>query len=764
MSKLSFNIIVKDEEENLKRLLPLVKPYFDELVVVDTGSQDKSKEVAYEQGAIVVNFPWIDDFSAARNAALKHSKGDWVFWLDADDDVEGLEGLKGLIEAAPQSLGAYFMTYEYTIKDGRGITPQKRERLFRREWFQWEGRCHETAIPLKNCDKAFSNTIKVYHRATLEEREQSLERNLRILLKEYEENKDKTDPRTLYYLGNTFIGRGEYRKAGEFFTKYLEVGGWDEERFDSWWKMAECLRHQGEHNAAIYAGMEAAKLLPFRPEPYLVMGRVYKSWGDATGEESYFRKAIEWIETGMNKSIPETSRVVNMEMLTWIPLTELAACHLQLGDAEKARNYLEKAYRLSNDQAVLKDLIQVEDLYLGDKAIRDLLSFAQYLSDKEPDTLPKLVEAIPKELAIDARLIQLRNQYAAARAWGEREIAIFCGKAYEDWADPSALTGIGGSEEAVIYLSRELVKLGYKVTVFNSCGALAGVYKGVEYKPYYEFNPRDSFNILISWRMPGFFRNEFTAKQKYLWLHDVPSSDVVEIQDRVDKIIVLSEYHRSLLPDIPDEKFFITNNGIDPTQFKEVEKEPNTLFWGSSYDRGLQVMLEKIMPLVVKEVPDAKIHVAYGWNTFLKMRSNDPQAMSWKAYMDHLLAQSFVVHHDRLSHKKLAELMGKCQVWAYPTEFTEINCITLQKVQAAGCYPIVSNVGALPERVVSGEILPYTQIYKKEKAQKEFAKAIVKALKQKPQVDTARAKDDFSWSVTAKEWNELFSKEVCSIS
>ncbi|HEY9653910.1 MAG TPA: hypothetical protein V6C50_00320, partial [Crinalium sp.] len=83
--------------------------------------------------------------------------------------------------------------------------------------------------------------------------------------------------------------------------------------------------------------------------------------------------------------------------------------------------------------------------------------------------------------------------------WSDRSIVIYSSLPFHmgDWAPPSVLDGIGGSEEAVIYLSQELVKLGYEVTVFNPCSKLAGDYDGVSYRPQEQLNPDDQFNILI---------------------------------------------------------------------------------------------------------------------------------------------------------------------------------------------------------------------------------------------------------------------------
>ncbi|GAP95488.1 tetratricopeptide repeat protein [Leptolyngbya sp. NIES-2104] len=83
--RLSFCIIVKDEEENLPRCLSSVQGFVDEMIVLDTGSSDRTIEIAKSFGAQVHTFKWCNDFSAARNESLKYVQGDWVLVLDADE-------------------------------------------------------------------------------------------------------------------------------------------------------------------------------------------------------------------------------------------------------------------------------------------------------------------------------------------------------------------------------------------------------------------------------------------------------------------------------------------------------------------------------------------------------------------------------------------------------------------------------------------------------------------------------------------------------
>jgi glycosyltransferase involved in cell wall biosynthesis len=102
-------MIVKNEEANLAACLEPVADLFDEIIVVDTGSTDATRQIAQRFGAKVFDFPWCDSFSAARNECLRHATGEWIFWLDADDrlDEPNRDKLRALLASLGQDNAAY---------------------------------------------------------------------------------------------------------------------------------------------------------------------------------------------------------------------------------------------------------------------------------------------------------------------------------------------------------------------------------------------------------------------------------------------------------------------------------------------------------------------------------------------------------------------------------------------------------------------------------------------------------------------------------
>ena len=186
------------------------------------------------------------------------------------------------------------------------------------------------------------------------------------------------------------------------------------------------------------------------------------------------------------------------------------------------------------------------------------------------------------------------------------------------------------------------------------------------------------------------------------------------------------------------------------------------IIYTSSYDRGLQHLLE-MWPDIRKAVPDAELECFYGWQLFDKFYSNNPSSMMWKARVVELLGQDGIVAHGRLPQPELEEEMKTCGIWAYPTHFGEINCISAIKAQAFGCEPVVVNYAALKETVQFGRKVE-GDIYDDE-TKEEFKKQLIDALNN-PMSDEKRkemskwAVEKYAWSKIAREWSEEFKKEV----
>ncbi len=226
--RVSLCMIVKDEEANLADCLASVAGVVDEMIVVDTGSSDQTREVAANAGARVVDFAWVDDFAAARNESINHATGDWIFWLDADErlDLANREKLRTLFAGLSGEHAAYLMQQLSTTDDPHGSrVAVDQVRLFRRDpALRWEYRVHEQILlAIRRAGHDVRRTDIIITHAGYEApdaSERKRRRNLELLLRQDAERPD--DPITLYHLGQVYRRLGRHAEALPVFRRSLE--------------------------------------------------------------------------------------------------------------------------------------------------------------------------------------------------------------------------------------------------------------------------------------------------------------------------------------------------------------------------------------------------------------------------------------------------------------------------------------------------------------------------------------------------------------
>jgi hypothetical protein len=184
-------------------------------------------------------------------------------------------------------------------------------------------------------------------------------------------------------------------------------------------------------------------------------------------------------------------------------------------------------------------------------------------------------------------------------------------------------------------------------------------------------------------------------------------------------------------------------------------KKKNSVGYFSAYYRGLECLLH-MWPKIREQVPDATLDVYYGWESWVAMQGEDAFYHRMEAKFEEFKDEGVTVH-GRVSHAELAQAMKSIQVWAYPTEFEEIHCITALKAQEAGCYPVVTDVAALKETVQCGDKIKTRRIYSDEYKQKKFIDAVVRALKTGATGVETRGTD---WSDVAKTWSSFIEQKT----
>ncbi len=226
--RVSLCMIVRDEEERLPACLASVAGLVDEIIVVDTGSRDRSRDVAGAAGARVVDYVWVDDFAAARNESIRHATGDWIFWLDADErlDQANREKLQTLLNGVRYEKAAYLMRQLSLTNDPYGSKVSvDHVRLFRRdEAVRWEYRVHEQILlAIRRAGHELRRTDIIIDHSGFEHpvaSQRKLERNLALLEKQDAEKPD--DPVTLYHTGLILNRLGRTSAALPVLTRSLE--------------------------------------------------------------------------------------------------------------------------------------------------------------------------------------------------------------------------------------------------------------------------------------------------------------------------------------------------------------------------------------------------------------------------------------------------------------------------------------------------------------------------------------------------------------
>jgi len=281
-----------------------------------------------------------------------------------------------------------------------------------------------------------------------------------------------------------------------------------------------------------------------------------------------------------------------------------------------------------------------------------------------------------------------------------KEIVYFCGSSAVKFSPD--VKGLGGSEQGVIGLSRSLAKLGYNVKVYGNVHE--GIYDDVEYIDSVKFDRNKKYNILILWRSFGWaYLPVVKADHIYIDLHDGYSSRIQEIQglENVEKIFVKSEWHKQLwLPsNIASNKFAVIKNGINIELYDNIKKlnisrNRYKVCYTSCYTRGLITMLKECWPLIQSRIPEAELHICYGYD----LCSPDVKKQVDDAF--EYVKNMNVFNHGRLPHEKVAELRASCNIHLYlcTSPQVETDCLSVRESFYIGCIPVVFDEGVFKER------------------------------------------------------------------
>ena len=334
MVTISLCMIVKDEEAVLARCLDSVREITDEIVVVDTGSADRTRQIAAEYGR-VFDFAWCDDFSAARNFSFEQAEKEYILWLDADDVIapEDRERFLALKERMDGTEDVVMLPYHTAFDEqGRPTFTYYRERLLRRgAGFRWQGAVHECIAP---AGKIVYEEAAVQHR---KEKQEDSGRNLRI----YEHLLEKEgilDARGEFYYARELMTHRRYEQAVQAFHTFLAMpDGWVENKIEACRNLADCLSALKRREDAKQALVQSFVMDIPRGETCCALAALELEDGRLPQAEFWYKTALEVPCNTMGGGF------VHQPCYGYIPCLGMCICCDRQGRHEEAAIWNERA-------------------------------------------------------------------------------------------------------------------------------------------------------------------------------------------------------------------------------------------------------------------------------------------------------------------------------------------------------------------------------------------------------------------------------------
>ncbi|MFO0938678.1 MAG: glycosyltransferase [Gemmataceae bacterium] len=370
--RVSLTMIVKNEEKNLGACLQGLSAIFDEIIVVDTGSTDRTRAIALEHGAQLGEFPWVDDFARARNAALDRATGDYVFWLDADDRIDeaNRQKLTVLLDSLNDSNRAFVVKCRCVPdRPGGTATIVDHVRLFPRlPGIRWEHRVHEQILPSlrrSGTDIQWSD-VTVDHVGYVDPalRKTKLGRDMRILEKELADQPNH--PFTLFNMGSVYGELGDDRNALICLGKSLAGSHPNDSITRKLFALiAQCHRRLGRIDDARAAIAEGCNLFPDDAELLFLNGVLAQEAKDWNKAETIFRNLVNGSDVNRFASVDTGLRGVKARH-------NLASIYFETGRLDEASREWRAALTLDPAfvpaLAGLNEIARITELKAGQTA------------------------------------------------------------------------------------------------------------------------------------------------------------------------------------------------------------------------------------------------------------------------------------------------------------------------------------------------------------------------------------------------------------
>lgn len=715
--------IMKNESKNIPILLKSVEGCFDEVHITDTGSSDDSVHIAESLGAQVHHFPWINDFSAARNASISPIKTDYIMWMDLDDSMGDKESFIKWRDSVMETVDYWLAAYHYASNsDGVPVCTFTRERVFKNDGrFNFKYFVHEGLVPkegLGPIKMGFVQTWSVNHRRTQEDLAKDRGRNLRL----FEFHKDNLDNRMKFYYGKEFFENGDPVSAVRWLKEAIcETTLEMHDRLLGTQYLIYSYIQTNQMDQAVSVALNGLQLFPQRAEFWVSIGDAFIKQGKIVEALPFFHAAkgcsfVDPVETRTSQPVFSSK-----EAYTFYPRNQIARIHANTNQFDSS----------------LKELNECLDLF----------------PNPESETMKKEV----------SNIVQIRpGSKTVRKKVDDIVITGTPGGPYEwDW-DIYKSKGIGGSETAAVEMAHWMRKLsGRRVIVFNNRSQSKNI-DGVDYLPIQQapqyFGEHTPY-FHVAWR----HNFKLTDAPTYLWNHDlmIPGG---ENHINYKRALVLSDFHKSFLHTIqgvPEDKIRITRNGVDPERFVGINQDnfPKLpiVVWRSSPDRGLERAIS-VMEEVRKEMA-LDLYVYYGFDNMYKNNAGK-HADELKAM---IAARPWIHFKGNVEQKQLSRECAQAMVWLYPTDFAETYCIGAIESLCEGVYPIVRNYGGLRNTLKEPSDAGYCTLVDHDcvtpEQVRKYANEVISAVREK-KWEKIQVKPDFwSWQSLANQWLDWFEED-----
>jgi glycosyltransferase involved in cell wall biosynthesis len=742
---ISVCLIAKNEKDNLEPFYNSFRSMLthpdDEVLLLDTGSMDGTPEAARDLGMTVhvdgafssvdvarLGKKWkpdlwkkyskhphfkkgiMADFAAARQQSFNLAKNELCMWIDLDDEIVNAHVLRDIIDYAmdkrPDGNGlALFLRYDYSFdKAGQCDTVLWRERVVTKSDFVWKGKCHETLIPR---DKRGYTMVRdpncpvvIRHRSPKKHEFSDL-RNYIILRKDLEIDKH-FDPRTLFYIGNACRGLKDHKEAIDWYQNFVTRSGSKDDIMSARINAAYCYSQLDMSFTGLRELAEAQLLDSTDPRVYYTMAAI---WAELENWEN----VITYVKLGDQFVMRDTMHAVDPKTLQMQPALALTQAYRNLGRPDEAVQASERLLRSTRDPKI-QQLVEDTRRWAGAEKQNNIILAALRSAKNPEDTL----EGFNLSPHILDRGIPIREEKSPGADEGKKTIAFYCGQSATRWGPPSEERGVGASEKMVYEAARRFARRGYNVQVYCRLNRAEGkCEEGIHWYYTGRFNPYLYRDVVIVWRVPKVVDAlEFECGKLYIWMHDVGDDRVWTVPRlaKIDGVLFLSEFQRKLHPSVPDDKAYITRNGIDlPGHlYNGTEKKKRIVFF-SSPDRGWLTSIGMFRASKLHE-QGYELHLFYGFGElwrqlcrehgfgYIVEKGEDNRFYEYEEQCK-MAAHSTpgVVFRGRVGWKQMAQELQEAEIWLYPTKFDEISCVAAMEAMAAGLKVVATDHAALKE-------------------------------------------------------------------